>query len=214
VNSVENCFLYGIVDLNYVAQENVVTVTEQLVRGGVDILQLRAKGVSKSDIAQMANAMLRVTQLSGVPLILNDHPDLLSEVHAEGCHVGQEDVSIAEARNLAGRPCIVGKSTHSLEQAIAAEKEGADYIGFGPVFPTATKPSAQAIGTEKIHVVHNKIKIPIYCIGGVKLSILECVKSAGAQRVCIVSDLLLAEDLAKHTAEVKKRLLSGGSPIC
>ena len=150
--------------------------------------------------------MLPLTKAGGVPLILNDYPDLLREVDADGCHVGQEDFGVADARTRAGRNCIVGKSTHTLAQAQTAETEGADYIGFGPLFPTGTKPTAKAVGLTEVRMLHEQVKLPIYCIGGVKLENLREILRAGAKRVCIVSDLLLAADVANRTAEVKLAL--------
>ena len=203
---IANCFLYGIVDLGYVLDRNVGVVTSQLVAGGIDVLQIRAKGRSKPEIADLALAMLPITKPAGVLLIINDHPDLLREVAADGCHVGQEDLGVAEARDLAGRPCIVGKSTHSLQQAESAEREGADYIGFGPLFPTATKPSAVAVGLDRLAELHRTINLPVFCIGGVKLGNLREVVGAGARRVCIVSDLVCASDVQAHTAAVNAEL--------
>jgi thiamine-phosphate pyrophosphorylase len=206
VKLIGNCFLYGIVDIGYVPEQNVGIVTRQLVAGGIDIVQLRAKGHLKSRITSLALAMLPITKPAGVPLIVNDYPDLLREVDADGCHVGQEDFSVAEARDLAGRNCIVGRSTHSLEQAEMAEQEGADYLGFGPLFPTATKPSAGAVGLDQLGLLHQRISLPIFCIGGVKLGNLGEIMRAGAKRVCIVSDLLCASDVPAHTAAVKAAL--------
>jgi thiamine-phosphate pyrophosphorylase len=207
-----NGLLYGIVDLNYVAPADVRRVTEQLLSGGIDLIQLRAKKCSKIEIVRLAGEMLEITRPTKVPLILNDYPDLLREVDADGCHVGQKDYGVAAARKIAGRTgarsCIVGKSTHSVEQAIRAQAEGADYIGFGPLFATATKPTAKAIGLADIRAVHKQVTIPIYCIGGVKLENLNDVLAAGAKRVCIVSDLLLAKDIAKQTRAVKQILES------
>jgi thiamine-phosphate pyrophosphorylase len=203
VNPLSRCFLYGIVDLGYVAPEKVAPVTSCLIQGGIDLLQLRAKEHSKADIVKYAEAMLPLTKGAGVPLILNDYPDLLKEVDADGCHVGQEDFSVAKARDLAGRDCVIGKSTHRLAQAQAAEREGADYIGFGPLFPTGTKPTAKAIGLAEIRTLHEQVKLPVFCIGGVKLGNLQQIMRAGASRVCIVSDLLLAADIVKRTAEIK-----------
>ena len=203
---IADCFLYGIVDLGYVLDRNVGVVTSQLVAGGIDVLQIRAKGRSKPEIADLALAMLPITKPAGVLLIINDHPDLLREVAADGCHVGQEDLGVAEARDLAGRPCIVGKSTHSLQQAESAEREGADYIGFGPLFPTATKPSAVAVGLDRLAELHRMINLPVFCIGGVKLGNLREVVGAGARRVCIVSDLVCASDVQAHTAAVNAEL--------
>ena len=110
MNPVRRCFLYGIVDLGYVPPEKIATVTMRLLEGGIDILQLRAKEQPKAEIVKYAEAMLPLTKAAGVPLILNDYPDLLNEVDADGCHVGQEDFGVDQARELAGRGCVVGKS--------------------------------------------------------------------------------------------------------
>jgi thiamine-phosphate pyrophosphorylase len=210
VKPVRRCFLYGIVDLGYVSPGNIATVTMRLLEGGIDILQLRAKEQPKAEIVKYAEAMLPLTKAAGVPLILNDYPDLLNEVDADGCHVGQEDFGVDQARELAGRGCVVGKSTHTLAQAHTAERQGADYIGFGPLFPTGTKPTAEAIGLAAIRALHEQVQLPIFCIGGVKLENLKDIMRAGAQRVCLVSDLLLAPDIAKRTAEVKSVLSFAG----
>jgi thiamine-phosphate pyrophosphorylase len=206
VNPISGCFLYGIVDLGYIAPENVATMAARLLQGGIDILQLRGKDHPKTEIIRCAEIMLPLTKVAGVPLILNDYPDLLKEVEADGCHVGQEDFGVAEARELAGRDCLVGRSTHTVVQAEIAERDGADYIGFGPLFPTGTKPSATAIGLAAIRTLHEQVKLPIFCIGGVKLENLPEIVRSGARRVCIVSDLLLAADVAKRTAELKAML--------
>jgi thiamine-phosphate pyrophosphorylase len=203
MNTLDHCFLYGIVDLGYVEPKAVPDVTQKLVRGGIDLLQLRAKQKPLELIRPLAEGMLRITQPANVPLIINDHPQLLREVSAEGCHLGQTDYPIAQARELAGRPVIVGKSTHSLEQALAAVAEGADYIGFGPIFPTPTKADLPAIGLGDLKKLRTQVKIPVFCIGGIKETNFTQVTSAGGERVCIVSDLLLAPDINARTRAIK-----------
>jgi thiamine-phosphate pyrophosphorylase len=206
MNSIEHCFLYGIVDLGYVKPTDVTEMTRKLVRGGIDLLQLRAKNRSLDETCRLAQEMLLLTQPAGVPLILNDYPQLLSEVQAEGCHLGQEDGSIERARQVAGRRILVGRSTHSIDQAIAAEQEGADYIGFGPLFPTPTKPDATAVGLSDLGKLHARISIPIFCIGGIKESNFRKVSDAGGERVCIVSDLLTAPDPTARVRAIKADL--------
>ena len=206
MNALEHCFIYGIVDLGYVKPDAVTEITKKLVRGGIDLLQFRAKGVPIDEVRRIAQVMVAITQPAGVPFILNDYPQLLPDVPAEGCHLGQEDGSIADARRVAGRPIIVGRSTHSIEQAIAAEKEGADYIGYGPLFPTPTKPDAVAVGLSGLRKLHAQVRIPIFCIGGIKESNLRKVTEAGAERVCIVSDLLTAPDPYAKVRAVKADL--------
>ncbi|MGA0110828.1 MAG: thiamine phosphate synthase [Chthoniobacterales bacterium] len=188
--------LYGIVDLGYVTADTAPVAAEKLLEGGVDILQLRAKNADKSVIVGLAGEIHALTAPLGVPLILNDYPELLRDVPAEGAHVGQDDMSVAEARAAAGRPVIIGKSTHSLTQARAAAEEGADYIGFGPLFATPTKPGRPAIGLEDIRTAYSEVKIPIFCIGGIKQENLAQVRGAGAQRIVIVSGWLQADDIA------------------
>lgn len=205
--------LYGILDLGYVAREAVSRMTSQLVEGGVDIIQLRAKGADEFLIEELANEMQPITHGAGVPLIINDFPELVPSVGADGAHVGQDDLSVEDARWRAGRalsdevpPVIIGKSTHSVAQAVAARDAGADYIGFGPLYVTATKPGRPAIGLEEIRQVHELVEIPIFCIGGIKLENLEQVIAAGARRVVIVSGILQAPDPVDYCQRVKAML--------
>jgi thiamine-phosphate pyrophosphorylase len=164
-----------------------------------------------AEIAKFALELLPVTKGAGIPLIINDYPELLREIEADGCHVGQDDVKVPQARELAGRHCWIGKSTHSLAQAVAAQAEGADYIGFGPLFATGTKPDAAPIGTTQIRNVLSQVTIPVFCIGGVKSTNLPKVLAAGADRVCIVSELLLAHNIAGAAAWAKSLIDPGGA---
>ena len=210
MKSIAECLLYGIVDTGYVARENLVTITTQLLRGGADIIQLRAKKQTPEDVLAMARQLAPVCRAAGIPFIINDHPELVRDAGADGAHVGQDDLTVAEARRLAGPEAIIGKSTHSLAQAIAAAGESPDYIGFGPLFATPTKPDYTPIGTEQIQAVHETLTLPIFCIGGIKLSNLPGVIAAGARRVVIVSDLLIAEDPAAQTAHCRALLHCSG----
>ena len=205
--------LYGILDVGYLAEDSLERVAAQLCEGGVDVVQLRAKGRDERDIEEMANHVAPILRDAGVPFIINDHPELVPSVGADGAHVGQDDFTVADARWRAGRALggevplpIIGKSTHSVEQAVAAAAEGADYIGFGPLFPTPTKAGRPAIGLADIARVHALVSVPIFCIGGVKLENLDAVIAAGARRVVIVSGILQAPDIARYCREVKGRI--------
>jgi thiamine-phosphate pyrophosphorylase len=205
--------LYGILDLGYIGPEALEDFAKRLCEGGVDIVQLRAKGHEEFEIEEMANRVAPILRDAGVPFIINDFPELVPGVGADGAHVGQDDLAVSDARWRAGRalagevpPPIIGKSTHSVEQAVAAAAEGADYIGFGPLFPTPTKAGRPAIGLADIARVHELVQIPIFCIGGVKLENLDTVLAAGARRVVIVSGILQAPDVAGYCRQVKARL--------
>lgn len=213
MKALSDALLYGILDLGYTAAADAERTAEQMLAGGVDVLQVRAKGADEDAIEALAHRLTPLTESAGVPLIVNDFPQLVPAVGAQGAHVGQEDFSVAEARWRAGRalagevaPPIIGKSTHSFEQAVAAEAEGADYIGFGPLFATPTKPGRPAIGLDDIRRVHAAVRIPIFCIGGIKRANLEAVLAAGARRVVIVSEMLGAADIAGYAREVKAAL--------
>ncbi len=200
------CRLYGIVDLGYVRPADVPDMTRALAEGGVDILQLRAKGASPSEVESLARAMLPATRDLGVPLVINDHPAVAASVGSEGVHVGQDDDSVAKARAVVGPDIFVGKSTHSLDQAVAAQAEGADYIGFGPLYATGTKPDYVPIGLQDITEVHQRVQLPIFCIGGVNAARAPEILAAGARRVVVVSAFLLADDVRTEVRRLKAML--------
>jgi thiamine-phosphate pyrophosphorylase len=200
--------LYGILDLGYIEIGDARKMAEALVAGGVDLLQLRGKNHSPVEIEKLAVELRPLLSERGVPLIINDHPEIARNVRADGVHLGQDDLPIAEARKVVGQECAVGKSTHSIDQAIRAFHEGADYIGFGPIFATPTKPDYPPIGLDDIAKVHESVRIPIFCIGGIKLDNLAKVMEAGAHRVVIVSGLLQASDPAEYARSAKRLLTS------
>lgn len=200
--------LYSIVDLGYVEAAQVGTITRQLVLGGVDLIQLRAKRLPVDEIAAIGQAMREVIPRDGPLFILNDHPELVADMGADGIHVGQDDLAVGEARKRAGN-VLVGKSTHSLQQAVAAEKEGADYIGVGPIYATATKPDYVPVGPALIGQVRQSVSVPQFCIGGINETTLPEVIAAGARRVVIVSALLQSKDIAGSCWRVRQQLESG-----
>lgn len=201
---IQTAFLYGILDLGYTAPTLAVERTRELLAGGVDVLQLRAKGQDLALIRDLGQQLQLVCREAKVPFILNDYPELAAELDFDGVHIGQDDGPLKKARSLMGPGKIVGRSTHSPDQARAALAEGFDYIGFGPLFPTPTKLGRPGIGTQDIAMIEREVgsKIPVFCIGGIKRSNLSEVLAAGARRVVIVSDLLTAPDVALATREV------------
>lgn len=204
--------LYGILDLGYVRRDEAASVASRMLEGGIDVIQLRAKESPKEEIGKLAVELLPLTRAAGVPLILNDHPDVAAKSGADGVHVGQEDPGLAEVRSLAGDGVIVGRSTHSPEQASEAVASGVDYIGFGPIFATPTKPDYHPIGLDDIAAVHREhAGFPIFCIGGIKRENVARLLEAGARRVVIVSGILQAGDIAGYIGDV--RALLAGYPL-
>jgi thiamine-phosphate pyrophosphorylase len=193
-----DCRLYGVIDLSYVEPSDAGRVIEQMIEGGVDLIQLRGKGRSIQNLSTIAGELHELTVKSSTPLIVNDFAEIASRVPVEGVHVGQDDDSIEVVRQKAGRDILTGKSSHSLEQARAAQRDGADYIGFGPIFATPTKPDYTPIGLADVTRVHAEVTLPIFCIGGINVNNLQSVIDAGAKRVVMVSALLKARSIVDY----------------
>jgi thiamine-phosphate pyrophosphorylase len=198
MSALSECRLYGIIDLGYVERRDAARIIEQMIEGGVDVIQLRGKDNSIGELMELSAEFHELTAKSSTPLIVNDHAEIAKRVPLEGAHVGQDDDPIEIARRKAGRDIFVGKSTHSLQQARAAQAEGADYIGFGPIFATPTKPDYAPIGLEDISRVHAEVSLPIFCIGGINIDNLQRVIDAGAKRVVMVSALLKAHNIVDY----------------
>lgn len=174
----------------------LVEVMEQTLQGGAGMLQLRNKTGTRAEVLEEAKALRKLTRAYGVPFIVNDYPDIALEVDADGVHLGQEDLRLEEARRMLGPGKMIGVSTHSLEQALAAERAGADYIGVGPVYPTDTKPGRAAVTTSYVAEAARRVRIPFVAIGGITLDNVGEVLAAGATRICAVSAIVGSEDPA------------------
>jgi thiamine-phosphate pyrophosphorylase len=198
MSALSECRLYGIIDLGYVERRDAARIVEQMIEGGVDLIQLRGKNKSIGELVELLSELHALTAKSSTPLIVNDYAEVARQRPAEGVHVGQHDDSIEIVRQKVARDILVGKSTHSLEQALAAQREGADYIGFGPIFTTPTKPDYPPIGLADIKRVHAEVTLPIFCIGGINIENLQSVIDAGAKRVVMVSALLKAHSIVDY----------------
>jgi thiamine-phosphate pyrophosphorylase len=198
MSTLSECRLYGIIDLGYVERRDAARVIEQMIEGGVDLIQLRGKNKSIGELVELAAELHGLTAKSSTPLIVNDYAEIARQRPVEGVHVGQDDDTIEIVRQKVAREVLVGKSTHNLEQAQAAQREGADYIGFGPIFATPTKPDYAPIGLEDISRVHAEVNLPIFCLGGINIDNLQRVIDAGAKRVVMVSALLKAHNIVDY----------------
>ncbi len=195
-----------IVDAHAAAGRNLEHITAAAIRGGADVIQLRHKGASSSILLEQVKRLLAVTRPAGIPFIINDAVDVAAASGADGAHVGQDDVSIAEARKRLPPGALVGQSTHSLEQALASEAAGADYIGVGPIFTTPTKPDYGSVGLELIRQARKRVSIPFVCIGGIELSNIDEVASAGAGAVAVVRAVCASADPESAARLLKERL--------
>ncbi len=199
--------LYVIVDQDAVAGRDLAWIAEQAIRGGADVIQLRAKAASTRDLIEHAQRLREVTQAGKVPLVINDRVDVALAVGAEGVHLGQDDLPVAVARRLLGPGRILGKSTHTLDQAREADRDGVDYLAVGPIFSTPTKPDSPHVGLRLIRDVKAHVQRPMVAIGGIDLTTLSEVMAAGAQCVAVVRAVSAAGDPATAARDLKRLLI-------
>jgi len=211
MKSLADCRLYTFVDTAYLAGRDPALLARQLCDGGSDLIQVRAKNAPLDEVCRLAEAILPVTRAAGVRLVINDHLELARELGAEFCHLGQEDFFDAGHRHVSevrppGGPLQIGLSTHAPEQAARALAAGADYIAIGPVYATGTKPTARPVTLEYVRWAAANVTVPWFAIGGIKLTNLDEVLAAGARRICVVSAILNAADVAGACREFARRL--------
>lgn len=191
--------IYGITAEKFSGGRSNLEVVREMIAGGIGIIQYREKRPHKSSAAMLeeCRAIRDMTRQAGVLFIINDYPDIALLVDADGVHVGQDDFPVSEVRRLIGADKLIGLSTHSPEQAAAAVKAGADYIGVGPIFSTQTKEDVCApVGLGYLNHVVRSCPLPFVAIGGIKEHNLDRVLEKGARTVCLVTEIVGAPDIA------------------
>lgn len=202
-----NTNLYLIVSITDYKNHNILYArTASALKAGIKILQLRCKGIEDCLNLSLAQKFNKLSKENHALFIVNDRVDVAFCCNADGVHLGQDDLPIASARNILGKDKIIGRSTHSLKQALQAQSERADYIGFGPVFKTQTKPVLDAIGVDSIRPLVGKIKIPFFVLGGVDKDNISQVLDAGAKRVAVSNAILADRDTRAAVKNLKKLL--------
>jgi thiamine-phosphate pyrophosphorylase len=190
---------YAIIDPAHCGGRSPVDVAQQVLSGGAAVLQLRMKTGTDRERVQLARALRELTRAARVPFVMNDRADLALLVDADGLHLGQDDLSIADARRLLGARQL-GVSTHDLPQALAAERDGADLIGFGPVFDTQTKERPDpTVGLATLAEVCRTVRVPVVAIGGLTAERAVLAYDAGATWVAAISAVTAAADVAAST---------------
>lgn len=188
----------------YLVHDGNLEIAEAGLRGGVDVLQLRVKDTPDDLLLERARALRQLCTVHGALFIVNDSARLAVEAGADGVHVGQDDLSVAEARRIVGADRIVGLSTHSAEQIAAAR--GVDYIAVGPVFATPTKPGRPAVGLELVRIAAQTATVPWFAIGGIDAGNVDDVTAAGATRIAVVRAIAGAPDAERAARALRDRL--------
>ncbi|HHT9132047.1 MAG TPA: thiamine phosphate synthase [Candidatus Tripitaka californicus] len=193
---------------SHLCKRPILETARLALKGGADMLQLREKDMPDADFLRLALELRELTARMGRLFIVNDRHHIALESGADGVHLGQGDMPISEARKLLGKDFIIGLSTHSLEQVEMAYKQGADYIGIGPISPTQTKPKERPVGTEILYKMKD-LPIPCFVVGGITLTNLSEVTGAGVGRVAVCSAVISQDDVLNTTRLLSQALRSG-----
>jgi len=186
--------------------EEFERMAQRLIEAGVDILQLRDKRLADRELIDRARRLRRLTQDTSTLLVINDRPDLAALAQADGVHVGQEELSVKDARSIVGPDRLIGVSTHTIEEARQAVLDGANYIGVGPTFPSGTKQFEHFPGVELLRAVAAEIRLPAFAIGGIARENLGQVKAAGFVRVAVSGAITGAEEPVQAVREIREEL--------
>ncbi len=196
--------LYLVTDRHCLQGRDFLYCLEEALAGGVTLVQLREKDASMSEFLQVGEKVQELCGKYRVPLLINDNVAVAQRLNAQGVHLGQSDEAMVEARKALGEDAIIGISTHNVEEAILAEKQGADYLGVGALFPTGSKGDAKVVGLEVLKEIKKAVKIPLVGIGGIGLTQYPLVRAAGASGCAMISSILGAEDIRKTVEAMGK----------
>jgi thiamine-phosphate pyrophosphorylase len=203
----ERADLYVVITAAFCAGRDAVTVLDQVLAAGVGLVQLREKDLEDRRLYELAQEFRRRTEAAGALLIIDDRVDMALAAGADGVHLGQTDLPVAAARQIAP-DLIIGASSHSLEEALAAQAAGAGYVNIGPIFPTATKPGAVALGVEAISEITPHLRIPWSTMGGINQSNLAQVVSRGARHPAVMSAVTAAGEVTAAARALREMIIS------
>lgn len=199
-----NLLLYAITDCKRSKDAVLYEQVEQALSGGATLIQLREKEIDEYSFEKEIREIKKLCNRFAVPLIINDYVELALRSGADGVHVGKSDMPVDQIRKLAGNDFIIGATTKTVEQAKAAEENGADYIGVGAVFPTNTKENVIRITIPQLKEIVSSTDLPSVAIGGIKLSNMHLLKDCGADGIAVVTAVFAAADIKKATEELRK----------
>lgn len=191
----ETMRLYAVTDRAWTAKQTLLEQVEAAIRGGATCVQLREKNLDEEKFLTEAVEMKALCSHYGVPFIVNDNVDIAMKCGADGIHVGQKDMEAGNVRALVGEDMIVGVSAKTVEQALAAEKAGADYLGVGAVFTTSTKLDASEVSHQVLKDICEAVSIPVVAIGGISRSNMMKLSGSGVDGVALVSAIFAADDI-------------------
>lgn len=198
--------LYAVTDRHWLCGREFCEDIEKALKGGVTLVQLREKSLSFEDFCTEAKKVHELCQRYNVPLIINDNVEVAKAINAEGVHLGQSDMNPIKAREILGADKIIGVTARTVEQAIKAEKDGADYLGSGAVFGTSTKSDATKMTFETLNNICNSVKIPVVAIGGINKNNISDLCGTAISGVAVVSGIFAESDIESSCKELKMKV--------
>lgn len=203
----EQLLLYAVTDRTWLKDtETLAQKVEQAILGGVTMVQLREKDLNKESFLEEAKSIKTVCDRYQVPFLINDHVDIAKEVNASGVHLGQDDVTLPEARKILGEDKIIGISAHNVKEARKAQEEGADYLGVGAAFVTGTKADAKPIDFHLLQEICNTVSIPVVAIGGITLENMEGLRETNIDGIAVVSALFADKDITDKARRLQTKM--------
>ena len=206
--------LYAVTDRAWLNGETLCSKVEKDIKGGETFIQLREKNLDQKHFLEEALEIQKLCKKYNVPFVINDNVEIAKEINADGVHVGQEDMAAGNARAILGSDKIIGVSAHTVEEAVLAEKNGADYLGVGAAFQTGTKKDAGNISHETIKQICEAVNIPVIAIGGITHDNVMELAGSGICGIAVVSAIFAAEDITKATRELKELTLKMKDSTC
>lgn len=206
--------LYAVTDSMWLNGRTLPQVVEEALEGGATFMQIREKNMPYEELVTLAKEVKTVTDRYHVPYVVDDEVEIAKEVDADGVHIGQSDKALLEARKILGPDKIIGVSAQTVEQAVEAEKNGADYLGVGSIFTTSTKLDADDVSLETLRRICDAVSIPVVAIGGINRDNILDLKGTNVDGVAVVSAIFAAKDIKKATAELLKTARQLVSDFC
>jgi len=200
----KDMLLYAVTDRAWVGRQSLQEQVESALKGGATCVQLREKEMGEEDILKEAQEIAALCKVYGVPFILNDNVELAIQCHADGVHVGQKDMNAAQVRQRVGNNMLIGVSAHSVEEAVDAARNGADYLGAGAVFATSTKMDTNVLPKETLRAICDAVDIPVVAIGGIGKGNISQLAGTGVSGVALVSAIFAAEDIESECRILRK----------
>lgn len=201
----KDLILYAVTDRHWLNGETLYSQVEKVLKGGATFIQLREKNLDEEHFMEEAKEIQKLCRKYHVPFIINDNVELTAAINADGVHVGQRDMEAGDVRAKLGPDKIIGVSAQTVQQAVEAERRGADYLGVGAVFPTGTKEDAVEVGKEVLKEICEAVSIPVVAIGGVGAHNVEGLAGSGISGIAVISALFAQPDIEQATKDLRSR---------